>query len=269
MEANLVFLLTTAVVLVFAVVLMAYVPWPVPPASGSSIYVPSRWHNGRVERLRVATYNIHRGRGVDGRRDLGRIGDVIRGSDVVALQEVGAAVWPRGSQVQRLGTQLDMGWLYMPARYRWFHQDRGNGLLSVFPVNHWNRSILPGSARRTPRTLTSARLLVDGRELWLLITHLNTRNGRHAQLDVVLDRFRHYSPAILLGDLNTPRDDPVLSQYLAQEPVIDALGQALGANDPGDRVDWVLTRGMQVVDGGVEASAASDHPYYWVDLRFP
>lgn len=40
--------------------------------------------------LRVCTYNIHAGTGVDGHRDLERIGDVIRGvdPDLVGLQEV-------------------------------------------------------------------------------------------------------------------------------------------------------------------------------------
>jgi len=43
-----------------------------------------------VDRFRVATYNIHKGRGLDGRVRIERIAGVLEeiGADIVALQEV-------------------------------------------------------------------------------------------------------------------------------------------------------------------------------------
>ena len=40
--------------------------------------------------LRIASYNVHQCVGVDGKRDAGRVADVLRelGADVVGLQEV-------------------------------------------------------------------------------------------------------------------------------------------------------------------------------------
>ncbi|TIP12893.1 endonuclease/exonuclease/phosphatase family protein [Mesorhizobium sp.] len=38
--------------------------------------------------MQLATYNIHYGIGLDGRYDVGRIADAVRGADVIALQEV-------------------------------------------------------------------------------------------------------------------------------------------------------------------------------------
>jgi endonuclease/exonuclease/phosphatase family metal-dependent hydrolase len=38
--------------------------------------------------MRLVTYNIHYGVGLDGRYDVGRIADAVRGADVIALQEV-------------------------------------------------------------------------------------------------------------------------------------------------------------------------------------
>jgi len=38
--------------------------------------------------MKVVTYNIQYGIGLDGRYDLGRIIDAVRGADVIALQEV-------------------------------------------------------------------------------------------------------------------------------------------------------------------------------------
>ncbi|TIU05502.1 MAG: EEP domain-containing protein, partial [Mesorhizobium sp.] len=38
--------------------------------------------------MKLVTYNIHYGVGLDGRYDVGRIADAVRGADVIALQEV-------------------------------------------------------------------------------------------------------------------------------------------------------------------------------------
>ena len=38
--------------------------------------------------MRLVTYNIQYGIGLDGRFDLGRIADAVRGADLIALQEV-------------------------------------------------------------------------------------------------------------------------------------------------------------------------------------
>ncbi|TIV70671.1 MAG: EEP domain-containing protein, partial [Mesorhizobium sp.] len=38
--------------------------------------------------MEIVTYNIQYGIGLDGRYDVGRIADAVRGADVIALQEV-------------------------------------------------------------------------------------------------------------------------------------------------------------------------------------
>ncbi|TGR63713.1 EEP domain-containing protein, partial [Mesorhizobium sp. M2D.F.Ca.ET.223.01.1.1] len=38
--------------------------------------------------MKIVTYNIQYGIGLDGRYDVGRIADAVRGADVIALQEV-------------------------------------------------------------------------------------------------------------------------------------------------------------------------------------
>ena len=38
--------------------------------------------------MRLVTYNIRYGVGLDGKYDIGRIADAVRGADVIALQEV-------------------------------------------------------------------------------------------------------------------------------------------------------------------------------------
>ena len=57
----------------------------------------------------MATYNIHRGRGLDGRTSLGRIGDVLRqiDADVIGVQEIYQA--QAEHLAQDLGMQLVTG----------------------------------------------------------------------------------------------------------------------------------------------------------------
>ena len=68
--------------------------------------------------LRVATYNIHRGRGLDGRTRLERIAAVLAtiDADVVALQEVVGASPLKPGQAAELGAALGMGWVMAPTR---------------------------------------------------------------------------------------------------------------------------------------------------------
>ena len=63
--------------------------------------------------LRVATYNIHRCRGIDGRTRPERIASVLRAvdADVVALQEVVGAGPRGGGHAEAIGASLGMGWV--------------------------------------------------------------------------------------------------------------------------------------------------------------
>jgi len=69
--------------------------------------------------LRVATYNIHRSRGLDGRTNPARIAEVIRAidADVIALQEViGAGANSKG-HAEEIGALAGMGWVMAPTRH--------------------------------------------------------------------------------------------------------------------------------------------------------
>ncbi|MER8862913.1 endonuclease/exonuclease/phosphatase family protein [Mesorhizobium sp. M0751] len=58
--------------------------------------------------MKLVTYNIHYGVGLDGRYDVGRIADAVRGADVIALQEVTRANPKNGGRdmVAELGEAL-------------------------------------------------------------------------------------------------------------------------------------------------------------------
>ncbi len=260
-----------ALILALLLLLVAYESRPTGAAYGTDFNLPLRRRERHGEQgcLVVATFNIHGAKGTDGRRDLRRCAKVLEGADIVALQEVHAATRFGGRcQAGEIARLAGMGWLFAPTRMRWFRHYRGNALLSVFPVIEWFREPLPHVSGRSYRNLTTALLRIDGRDVSVLCTHLHTRAGREVQLRLLLQRFAQLpAPAILLGDLNTRDDDPQL-RALLDGVARDALRRGLGGRDDAGRVDWIITKGLDVEAAGARDDGASDHPCYWARLRF-
>ncbi len=217
-------------------------------------------------RLSVGVYNIHRARGIDGRRDIDRIGRTIGDVDIVGLCEVeGPFYGVRGCQAEQLGRSLGLGWLFAPSQRRWLRFDRGNALLSRGAVECWYREPLVDSTGRRNRILVTAVVRIGGASVPVLVTHLSRHVDQEVQLRAVFDRFLGFDRAILLGDFNVRRDHPVLSEYLRGGEIVDAIGRGLAKDDP-ERIDWILVRGFRVTGAARCDVGPSDHPYYRVDL---
>ena len=201
---------------------------------------------------------------MDGVRDLNRTAQAIRGADIIALQEVHAC-W-KTNQAEQLAKATGLGCLFIPTLRRWFRDYRGNGLLTRFPLKHWQTHLLPNVTGHRYRVYSVAEVELDSAILSILFTHLHTRQDREQQLKIVLDHFGILPlPAILLGDLNTTGEDPTFKQYLPTDAT-DAVGNALGAQDAPERIDWILARGLDINGGGFLGKGVSDHPYYWVEV---
>jgi endonuclease/exonuclease/phosphatase family metal-dependent hydrolase len=157
--------------------------------------------------LRIATYNIHRCRGLDGRTRPHRIAAVLSAidADVVALQEV-LGTGPRGgSHAEELGAALGMGWVMAPARHRRGHQF-GNAVLSRFPITHHVEHDLSWKTCE-PRRLQRVDVAVHGNgTLHVYNVHLGTailerRHQAQRLASIVTDR--HVGgPKLVLGDFN-------------------------------------------------------------------
>ena len=70
-------------------------------------------------------------------------------------------------------------------------------------------------------------------------------------------------------DLNSKKNDPDLISFLNKDNIIDAINIALGSNDIPNRIDWIIVKGFNVIDGGYTPPGISDHPLYWVELEIP
>src|SRR5262245_54213787 len=109
-----------------------------------------------MRRLRAMTYNIHRGRGVDWKVDLGRIAEVIAsyGPDVVALQEVdiGRKGSYRKDQADELAKRLGMEMVFAP-NMEWSDSERyGLATLTKLPLRQARQIKLPLRYDSEPRS---------------------------------------------------------------------------------------------------------------------
>jgi endonuclease/exonuclease/phosphatase family metal-dependent hydrolase len=85
--------------------------------------------------MRITTYNIHKGRGMDGRTSIKRIAKVLDevNADIIALQEVFSVCESNEGQVETLAEELGLNAAFGCTRH---HRGRpyGNAILSRWPI---------------------------------------------------------------------------------------------------------------------------------------
>jgi endonuclease/exonuclease/phosphatase family metal-dependent hydrolase len=156
--------------------------------------------------LRVATYNIHRSRGLDGRTSPQRIADVIRSiePDVIALQEVVGAGPSTQGHAEEIGALVGMGWVMAPARHL-RGSLFGNVVLSRFPISHHAQYDLSWKTCE-PRCCQRVDIALDEDTLHLYNVHLGTafleRRHQAGRLTAIVHDRRIDQPKIVLGDFN-------------------------------------------------------------------
>jgi endonuclease/exonuclease/phosphatase family metal-dependent hydrolase len=220
--------------------------------------------------LRVATWNIHSGKGRDGVVDLDRIARQLARCDFVGLNEVrGAAGFTGPSQAEKLGHALEASWMFHVYERRWGRDDFGNGVVSTCPVTDWQRIPYPCTSVKGHGNMSLHTLEWNGRFVQILVTHVDRQADRIVQLRQAIELFQSLpAPAIFMGDLNTVCTDSDLGHLLAAPGVVDVLA-ASDEPQSADRIDWILVRGLECVKAGTVDHGESDHPLVWADVRFP
>lgn len=182
-------------------------------------------------RLRVMTYNVHGGVGVDRRLDLDRIAAVIAREkpDLVALQELDLGRVRSGGvdQARTIAARLGMN-SHFHAAFRVAEEAYGDALLSPLPMRLVHAGPLPkpaGVPKLERRGAQWVELeLPGGGALQAINTHLGlVPLEQRGQVDTLLGlewaghpRFRA-GPSILLGDFNAT------SRYAAYRRLAAAL----------------------------------------------
>ncbi len=253
-------------------------------------FLPRNFVQEKPVQLRVLSYNIHYGVGMDSKKDLKRIADVINrlNPDIVGLQEVADSnMTSTISQLTDMigifgaSTEKETPNLYhlldipVPMSQLFY----GDAILSKYPFRYLgNLSIPSASSSRYEAMCVDVNFSKKyGEEtiIRFITTHfdyletIGSEYARKAAIEVIEAAFINDSidiPYILTGDLNaTPRSAPL--KLLEQKGwVIEDAGKELAtvpSISPEKQIDYVLVRPKKrwrfidvcVIDEGL----ASDH----------
>lgn len=159
------------------------------------------------------TFNIHHGKGTDGKVNLQRIASVIKhsGADYISLNEVDRFFSKRSNfedQLAWIAKELNLHHAYGPAltftiKGSMEVRQYGNGFLSKYPIeSEINHLFYPKGLEG--RSLLEVDTQFQGNNLKLFVTHLSLNPFvRHKQIHFITNKIKHEKkPVILMGDWN-------------------------------------------------------------------
>ena len=248
----------------FTLTLVAWLIATLPPAASTTMVAG--------QSLRVMTYNIHVGVGMDKKLDLQRIANVIRYEkpDLVGLQEV-----DRG--VKRTEGKDEIAELAVLTRmhYAFAHNldyqggQYGVAILSRFPIQSIVHRKFANTRESERRGMLQVEVNTGKRMLTFVTTHLDYQysDGRLFEAKQLLELLADVKgPLIVVGDFN---DEPSGSTYkLISGGFEDAWlrSQSAGLSYPADkpvkRIDYIFTRSrdrFRVKRAWIVNTLASDH----------
>ncbi len=228
--------------------------------------------------LKVASYNMHKGVGLDRRRSPERILDVLReiDADVIALQEADRRFGERASVIPaRLldehgdWTSVDFG---MRATSMGWH---GNAILVRKGARIDARAPIHLPALEPRGAVMADVTLPGGAALRVVGMHLDLSGlWRRRQAAAVMAEAEagEPRPTVLMGDLNEWTAAAGCLKDFARCYTVAATGPSFHASRPVGRLDRIMVSpALTVVACGVHASAiarrASDHLPIWAVLE--
>lgn len=224
-------------------------------------------------KVTVMTYNVRNGVGMDGQRNHARIAEVIKSQkpDFVGIQEVDSMT-NRANRSYVLGEIADAAGM-KPTFAHAIEYDGGLygiGLLSENRPDSVLRISLPG--REEQRAL----LIAYFKDYVIANTHLSLtpedalKSARIIKEVLEKEKTR---PVILMGDLNSHPDSPVIEELASDFTIISPDAPSFPANEPDERIDFIMIRNCpafticsaEVVPEGT----ASDHRPISITLAIP
>lgn len=230
-----------------------------------------------TQTVRIASYNIQHGKGMDGVLNLNRTSETLAQleADLICLQEVDRFRMPTRlvPQAERLALALGMQWVYGPVR-SYPIGSYGNAILSRYPIKTIANHLLPDPI--DPRRCLQVQIDLGGYTLALFNTHLGLKQTVRMQQvqDIILPLVLSVSgPAVLAGDFNATVNRPetnLLAEYLTDTfcqnsgPLIDTFPSI----NPAARIDYIFINELCAVSNYfIMDSTASDHLPIAADIQ--
>ncbi|WP_260472116.1 endonuclease/exonuclease/phosphatase family protein [Bacillus canaveralius] len=230
--------------------------------------------------LKIMTYNIHHGKGMDKQIDLHRTAKVIEKSDadIISLNEVDKHYSERSDYLDQsmwLAQQLNMYHAFSPSltltsKQTTTKRQYGNALLSRFPIvseKSYLFNFIPGLIEG--RSLLTATVEHNKKLFDINVTHLSLNPILHRkQINFIVNQLHKNShPMIIMGDWNMKPGSRGWRKMTTEfHDVWDHAGNGTGFTYPSLRpklrLDYLfVSPSFQVVDAEVISNLphASDH----------
>jgi endonuclease/exonuclease/phosphatase family metal-dependent hydrolase len=245
----------------------------------------SEFPRGNEVNLKVMSYNIHHGVGVDNVLNLQRIADLIteKQADVVGIQEVDRHYGARSNfedQAKVLAEMLGYHYVYganldlNPAVEGQDRRQYGTAILSKYPIIQ-SQNYLLSSFGKEQRGLLEATVNVKGNHVRVYNTHLGLdvpqRLAQVNEINEILSKKE--TSAILMGDLNAEPGVEEVELLRTGGNLVDVFQDADNANtfpvkNPSKRIDYIfVSEGVKFSGQQVLQSTYSDHLPIIVDLE--
>ena len=236
----------------------------------------------RRRTIRVMTYNIHVGVGMDKKLDLARIAGVINQQhpDLVGLQEVDRGVerTQRIDEISELAKLTKMEYAFA-FNLKYQGGQYGVAILSKFPILATDHHLYLNTREAERRGFIRAEVRIGGRLINFVTTHLDYQyeDGRVYETQQLLAAMKDVKgPLIVVGDFN---DVPTGQAYKLMRDSFDDAWSATRPNDegfsyptdkPAKRIDYIFMRqadGIKAKRAGIPETLASDHVPVVADLE--
>lgn len=239
--------------------------------------------------LKLISYNIRWRGGEDLRKmiELFKTDPGIGGAAILGLQEVdrNKQRTHNSNTARMIANELGMNyaWTAPPAPKVNQEEETGVAILSIYPLSHIQRIVLPyeGPGHRR-RVALGATVTIGNQSIRYYSVHSENRvavDQKIEQLQAVIDDLSHYPkemPAVILGDFNTWEASAVTRTR--------KLFTGSGFDTPFDdrstfsrnivlfplelKLDWIWLRNLGVVSNGVQRDISlSDHWPMWCVVR--
>ncbi|MDD4226506.1 MAG: metallophosphoesterase [Mariniphaga sp.] len=227
----------------------------------------------RENTLRIMSYNIHHGRGIDDTIDIERIGKLIVDihPEVVGLQEVDSMM-NRSNNMDILRLLSDQTGMHATFGFSILHDGGkyGNGMLTQEKPVAVKKIDLPGAGE------SRTALIVELERYIVINTHLSlNEEERLRSAEIITEAVNDYDkPVFLIGDLNaTPDSAPIEFLQEKWQILSNSAHHTFPSVDPHTTIDYVLgytARGetyAKYKSEVVDEPTASDHRPLFVDVR--
>ncbi|WP_277679973.1 endonuclease/exonuclease/phosphatase family protein [Gracilibacillus dipsosauri] len=231
---------------------------------------------GKEVNLKVMSFNIHHGEGLDGELDIKRTAKVMKdtGAEIIGIQEVDRFYGDRSDfqdQARKLAKLLGYHYVFganlnLEPETSNKNRQYGTAVLSKYPIID-SENIHLSSFGNEQRGLLRTKINVKGIHVHFYNTHLGLnvaeRLAQIAEINEVKSSFS--GPSVLVGDLNAEPDSKELQLLLQEGNLVDVFANGDESNtfpviNPTKRIDYILTSpSVYHLDSQVIYTEASDH----------